>query len=399
MKPRTSNILTPDVSFDGGDLDCGNGLLLLIRKHIDPLPRGGLLEIRLDRDLGRGGPARLVPPDRQRAGVGGHDDGQAAQLSWSARARWPSARAPRSRRASQPARPPRRRPSSRRASASALPAARAGAGDPAAGRDGHRQLAAAALDAAGGARAPRRPAVGGGVPGDRRRRRAAGAWTRSCAPASTWSPTASSGATATPASSAAGSTTASSSRSPTCCRWSTIPSSFEEELRALDVPAGDVRHPAVFGPLGPQPPARACTSSSSSRTLTDKPVKVALPGPVSADAHDVDGVHLRPRLRLARAPRGGHRAGAARGAAPTCSPPAWRWCSSTSRCSPRSCSPAPRRTRSFMCGALSREGRCRRPSWPSRATCSTRWSAGLPRERVGAARLPRQLDARRIGRR
>src|SRR6185503_4712560 len=36
----------PDVSFDGGDLDCGNGLLLLIRRHIDPMSRGGLLEIR-----------------------------------------------------------------------------------------------------------------------------------------------------------------------------------------------------------------------------------------------------------------------------------------------------------------------------------------------------------------
>lgn len=34
-----------DFSFDGGDLDCGNGLLLLIRKHIDPLDRGGLLQI------------------------------------------------------------------------------------------------------------------------------------------------------------------------------------------------------------------------------------------------------------------------------------------------------------------------------------------------------------------
>ena len=33
-------------SFDGGDLDCGNGLLLLIRKHIDPLEAGELLEIR-----------------------------------------------------------------------------------------------------------------------------------------------------------------------------------------------------------------------------------------------------------------------------------------------------------------------------------------------------------------
>lgn len=33
-------------AFDGGDLDCGNGLLLLIRKYIDPLPAGALLEIR-----------------------------------------------------------------------------------------------------------------------------------------------------------------------------------------------------------------------------------------------------------------------------------------------------------------------------------------------------------------
>ena len=35
----------PDVSFDGGDLDCGGGLLLLIRRNIDPLDPGGLLEI------------------------------------------------------------------------------------------------------------------------------------------------------------------------------------------------------------------------------------------------------------------------------------------------------------------------------------------------------------------
>ncbi len=35
----------PDASFDGGDLDCGNGLLLLIRRHIDPLQPGQLLEI------------------------------------------------------------------------------------------------------------------------------------------------------------------------------------------------------------------------------------------------------------------------------------------------------------------------------------------------------------------
>ncbi len=36
---------SPDVSFDGGDLDCGSGLLLLIRRHIDPIAAGQTLEI------------------------------------------------------------------------------------------------------------------------------------------------------------------------------------------------------------------------------------------------------------------------------------------------------------------------------------------------------------------
>ena len=35
----------PDTTLDGGSLDCGGGLLLLIRRAIDPLPPGGLLEI------------------------------------------------------------------------------------------------------------------------------------------------------------------------------------------------------------------------------------------------------------------------------------------------------------------------------------------------------------------
>ena len=45
MDPVDRHPYTPDVSFDGGDLDCGGGLLLLIRRHIDPMERGGLLEI------------------------------------------------------------------------------------------------------------------------------------------------------------------------------------------------------------------------------------------------------------------------------------------------------------------------------------------------------------------
>lgn len=56
MGPVESHTLVPDVSFDGGELDCGNGLLLLIRQHIDPMDRGQLLEIRsteisVDEDL------------------------------------------------------------------------------------------------------------------------------------------------------------------------------------------------------------------------------------------------------------------------------------------------------------------------------------------------------------
>lgn len=56
MDPVATHTLSPDAAFDGGDLDCGNGLLLLIRKHIDPLPPGGLLELRsteisVDEDL------------------------------------------------------------------------------------------------------------------------------------------------------------------------------------------------------------------------------------------------------------------------------------------------------------------------------------------------------------
>jgi len=46
VQPVERHSFAPDASFDGGDLDCGNGLLLLIRQHMDPLPRGGLLEFR-----------------------------------------------------------------------------------------------------------------------------------------------------------------------------------------------------------------------------------------------------------------------------------------------------------------------------------------------------------------
>ncbi len=43
MEPVDRHQLDADARFDGGDLDCGNGLLLLIRQHMDPMERGQLL--------------------------------------------------------------------------------------------------------------------------------------------------------------------------------------------------------------------------------------------------------------------------------------------------------------------------------------------------------------------
>lgn len=56
------------------------------------------------------------------------------------------------------------------------------------------------------------------------------------------------------------------------------PHEFERELRALDVPAGKIRHPAVFGPLGR---SRSLTVHEGTflNELTDAPIKIALPGP------------------------------------------------------------------------------------------------------------------------
>src|SRR5439155_693350 len=56
------------------------------------------------------------------------------------------------------------------------------------------------------------------------------------------------------------------------------PEKFEREMRSLDVPASEVRHPALFGPLGRSRPL-AGHEHAFLRTLTDKPVKIALPGP------------------------------------------------------------------------------------------------------------------------
>jgi 5-methyltetrahydropteroyltriglutamate--homocysteine methyltransferase len=56
------------------------------------------------------------------------------------------------------------------------------------------------------------------------------------------------------------------------------PEKFAAELRALEVPAHEVRHPAVFGKLGRRQPL-AVGEVEFLRTVTELPVKVALPGP------------------------------------------------------------------------------------------------------------------------
>lgn len=41
-----NSIPNPDAMCDGGDLDCGSGLLLIIRNAMTPVPPGGVLEVR-----------------------------------------------------------------------------------------------------------------------------------------------------------------------------------------------------------------------------------------------------------------------------------------------------------------------------------------------------------------
>lgn len=259
----------PDVSFDGGDLDCGNGLLLLIRKHIDPMARGQLLEIRsteisVDEDL----PAwcRLTSNDlvsfvktgKQRSFLickGKLEErGQAEARPFPAALTTP---------VPQPAAKPRER-----REAPAIPAlAVMGIGswprprwmvsamhdyvsgklDEAAFHETANdavRLVAAAQDRAG---------VDVMTDGEQRRDSYASfVATRldNCQliPLTDLLPLVDD------------------------------PEEFERELRALDVPASDVRHPAVFGRVKRSRPL-AVHEFDFLRTLTDKPIKIALPGP------------------------------------------------------------------------------------------------------------------------
>ena len=276
MHAIQTHLHQPDVSFDGGDLDCGNGLLLLIRKHIDPLPRGGLLEIRsseisVDEDL----PAwcRLTGNEL---------------MSWTKQGRQRSflvAKGKFSERMSVPVATsaltaadatlinapvkiiiPTQLPALIAAPAIA-PLSVMGIGSWPRPRwmlqamhdhmEGRLEAAAFQATADDAVRlsvaAQLRAGVDVVTDGEQRRDSYAsfvGGILDNCQliPLTDLLPLVDD------------------------------PEEFARELRALDVPASEVRHPAVFGPLGRSKPL-AVHEMDFVKTLTDKPVKVALPGP------------------------------------------------------------------------------------------------------------------------
>ena len=271
MDNSAEHRLKADVSFDGGDLDCGSGLLLLIRKHIDPMRRGELLEIRsteisVDEDL----PAwcRLTGNElvswtktgKQRSFLvckGALGDRAAAETKPPA----PAAPSP-----PQPA----VAPAPRRA---AIPVPEV------------RPLSVMGI---GSWPRPRwmveaMHACVEGRLGDAAFHETADDAVRLCASAQERA-----GADVLTDGEQRRDSYASfvASRFDNCQLIPLIdllplvddPEEFAQELRALDVPAADVRHPAVFGRLSRSRPLVA-HEVDFLRTLTDKPVKVSLPGP------------------------------------------------------------------------------------------------------------------------
>lgn len=277
MEPSAQHTHVPAVSFDGGDLDCGNGLLLLIRKHIDPLERGQLLEIRstetsVESDLPawcrmtgnelvswtKEGKRRsfLVSKGAFAGGVVQAQQAATTQETARAGAAIPIVAVTIPASLPAPAEAPPIRPLSVMGIGSwprprwmlqALHDHMEGRLDEAsfqASADDAVQLAVAAQQRAG---------VDVVTDGEQRRDSYAsfvGGRLDNCQliPLTDLLP------------------------------YVDDPQAFEQELRALDVPAGEVRHPAVFGPLGRSRPL-AAHELDYVRGLTGRPVKIALPGP------------------------------------------------------------------------------------------------------------------------
>jgi 5-methyltetrahydropteroyltriglutamate--homocysteine methyltransferase len=261
-----------DVTFDGGDLDCGNGLLLLIRKHIDPLPRGGLLEIlstegSVREDL----PAWCRLTGNQLVSSAPAGSGTAFLVCKGALSE---------RQADTPA----TRPSARQDTAIVAPRSASRLPDP--------------------APAPEIPALAvmgmGSWPRPRWMLQAIHEHLEGRLDEDAFQATADDAVRlAVDAQQRAGADVITDGEQRRDSYASFVggrldncqlipltdllplvddPESFQQELRALDVPAGEVRHPAVFGPLRRSRPI-AAHEAAFLTTLTHKPIKVALPGP------------------------------------------------------------------------------------------------------------------------
>ena len=274
MASEDPGALHPAVRFDGGDLDCGSGLLLLIRQHIDPLLPGQLLEIAssessvcedlpawcrmtgnelVSEDHGSGRYRFLVSKGKFVAATGVSPDPQGARPRMAARPVLP-VRIPES--LPPPAPVPAIAPLSVMGIGSwprprwmlqalheyldgRLPEAEFQAT-----ADDATQLALDAQLVAG---------VDVVTDGEQRRDNYASFV---------------------------------ASRLDNCqlvpitdlLPYVEDPDEFERELRALDVPAGKVRHPAVLGPLSRSRPI-AVHELEFLRKRTSLPVKIALPGP------------------------------------------------------------------------------------------------------------------------
>ncbi len=267
MQPSAAHDLHADVAFDGGDLDCGNGLLLLIRKHIDPLPPGGLLEIRstetsVDEDL----PAWCRMTRNQ-------------LVSWTRQGKQRSflvCKGALAQRTSAPAAPVR----AAAPDAAAAPVRRAPVAAPA--------LPPLAITGIGSWPRPRwlMDAMHAHVQGrldDAAFQDTADDAVRLIAAAQQRA-----GATLFTDGEQRRDSYASfvATRLDNCQLVPLTdllplvedPAAFEAELRALDVPAAEVRHPGVFGRIRRSRPL-AVHELDFLRTLTTAPVKVALPGP------------------------------------------------------------------------------------------------------------------------
>src|SRR5262245_38981191 len=262
----------PDARFDGGDLDCGNGLLLLIRQHIDPLTQGQLLEftsteISVEEDV----PAWCRMTGNELVSV----TRRARQRSFLV------CKGPLSARQSNRGAPPPAVTSPRPVVAVHVPAtlpppapvapipalAVMGIGSwprprwmlaaihhHIEGRLSEQEFGATAEDATWLAvDAQLRAGVDVVTDGEQRRDNYA---------------------------SFVGSRLDNCQLIPLTDLLPLVddPAKFEAEMRSLDVPATQVRHPALFGPLGRSRPL-AVHELEAVRTMTDRPVKVALPGP------------------------------------------------------------------------------------------------------------------------